>query len=61
MGRKKLVVISLDSLIFEDLEHLKDKPTFRMLLEGGSMVKRVKSVYPSTMQIPHKLQAKQSQ
>ena len=53
MGRKKLVVISLDSLVYEDLEYLKNKPTFRMLLEGGSMVKRVKSVYPSITYVCH--------
>ena len=47
MGKKKLIVVSLDALIFEDLEYLKTKPTFRMLLEKGSMVKRIRSIYPS--------------
>lgn len=47
MGRKKLIVISLDALVYEDTEYLKTKPTFRMLCEGGSIVKRIKSIYPS--------------
>lgn len=47
MGKKKLIVVSLDALIFEDLEYLKTKPSFRMMLEKGSIVKRMRSIYPS--------------
>ena len=47
MGSKKLIVISMDALIYEDCEYLKTKPTFRMLMENGSMVQRIRSIYPS--------------
>ena len=47
MNNKKLIVISLDALVFEDLEYLKTKPTFRMLIENGAMVERMHSIYPS--------------
>ena len=53
MRRKKLVVISLDALIAEDLAYLKTKPTFSMLLEGGARVERLKSVYPSLTYVCH--------
>lgn len=45
--RNKLVVISADALIFEDLEYLRTKPNFRFILENGSMVERMRSVYPT--------------
>ncbi len=47
MGRKKLIVISMDALVFEDLAYLRQKPTFAWLLDNGSMVQRMKPVYPS--------------
>jgi len=47
MKNKKLIVISLDALIYEDLEYLKTKPTFGMLIDNGSMVERMHSIYPS--------------
>lgn len=45
--RNKLIVISLDALIFEDLKYLREKPTFSMLISGGAMVERMKSIYPT--------------
>ena len=53
MGRKKLIVISLDALVYEDIEYLKTKPTFGMLLNGGAIVKRIRSVYPSITYVCH--------
>lgn len=43
----KLVVVSIDALVFEDLEYLKARPNFRHLLERSAMVQRVKSIYPT--------------
>ena len=47
MPQQKLVVISFDALIYEDVDYLKTKPNFSWLLENGSYVKRVKSIYPT--------------
>lgn len=47
MKNKKLIVISLDALVYEDLDYLKKKPTFGMLIENGAMVERMHSIYPS--------------
>lgn len=45
--KNKLIVISLDALIFEDIEYLKEKPSFRRLISEGAMVERMHSIYPS--------------
>ena len=45
--RKKLVVISVDALVYEDIEYLADKPSFSYILSHGSMVERIKSIYPT--------------
>ncbi len=47
MKRQKLIVLSVDALVYEDLEFLKDQPNFKWLLENGSMVERVRSIYPT--------------
>ena len=47
MSSNKLIVVSLDALVYEDLEYLKTKPTFAMLMENGAMVERIHSIYPS--------------
>ncbi len=43
----KLIVVSMDALIFEDLEILLKKPTFQALFADGAHVKRLRSVYPT--------------
>ena len=45
--RKKLIVISADAMVAEDLEYLKTLPNYRKYLEGGALVKHVRSIYPS--------------
>lgn len=47
MSEQKLIVISFDALIYEDIAYLKNKPNFSWLLENGAYVKRVKSIYPT--------------
>lgn len=43
----KLIVISADALVFEDIEYLRTKPNYRYIIENGSMVERVHSIYPT--------------
>jgi len=45
--KKKIIVISADALVWEDIEYMKTLPNFRKFLMGGCMVKRVRSVYPT--------------
>jgi len=47
MKKRKLLVISNDSLVAEDLPYLLSKPFFRELTERGSFVSSLKTVYPS--------------
>ena len=44
---KKLILVSMDALIYEDLEHLAQKPSFGKLLQECALVKRVRSIYPT--------------
>ena len=45
--KNRLIVISFDALIFEDVETLSKMPAFKWLMENGSMVQRMRSVYPT--------------
>lgn len=47
MKRQKLIVLSADALVFEDVEYLKNMPNYRKYLEGGCRVERVRSIYPT--------------
>lgn len=44
---KKLIVVSADALVYEDLELLKDMPVTGHLIREGAMVKRLRSIYPT--------------
>lgn len=44
---QKLLVISMDALLYEDLEYLSTQPSFRWMLENGAQVQRVRSIYPT--------------
>lgn len=44
---KKLIVISADALVAEDMEYLSSLPNFRKYLAGGASIRRVLSVYPT--------------
>ena len=50
---KHLVIISVDAMVFEDLEYLKDCPNFKRLLDGAAMIERVKTIYPSVTHAVH--------
>lgn len=47
MKNKHLVVVSVDALVFEDLEYAKTLPAFAYILNNGSVVERIKTIYPS--------------
>lgn len=45
--KKKLLILSMDAMIFEDLAYASTFPAFKDLMERGALIKRVRSVYPS--------------
>ena len=47
MKKRKLLVISNDSLVQDDLHYLMSKPFFKELTEKGSLVSSLKTVYPT--------------
>ncbi len=47
MKNKHLIVVSIDALVYEDLEYAKTLQTFGKLIENGAVIKRVKTIYPS--------------
>lgn len=52
-GRKKLIVLSADALVYEDLEVLSAMPNYQKYLAGGCLVRRVRSVYPTITYVCH--------
>lgn len=44
---KKLVIVSMDAMIFEDLEYASQFPAYRELLEKGALVRHLRSIYPT--------------
>ena len=45
--KKRLLVFSVDAMVFEDIAYLRTKPNFKKYLEGGSTVERIRSIYPT--------------
>lgn len=44
---KHLIVVSVDALVFEDLEYAKTLPVFGKILSDGAVIEKVKTIYPS--------------
>ena len=44
---KKLLVISVDALMYGDLKKLSALPTFHRIIEDSSIVKQMTTIYPS--------------
>ena len=44
---KHLIVISVDALVFEDLEYAKTLSAFGSIINGGAIIERVRTIYPS--------------
>ncbi|MBO5286296.1 MAG: alkaline phosphatase family protein [Clostridia bacterium] len=47
MKNRKLVIISNDALVKEDMDYLLTKPLFQELVKKGTWVKTLKTIYPS--------------
>lgn len=47
MEKRKLIVISLDAFVYEDVEYAKTLPNFKEFLKDASTVDRVRSIYPT--------------
>jgi predicted AlkP superfamily pyrophosphatase or phosphodiesterase len=47
MKNRKLVIISNDALVYEDMQYLLTKPLFQELVKKGTWVKTLKTIYPS--------------
>ena len=47
MKSNHLIVVSVDALVYEDLEYAKTLPNFGRLIKGGAIIERVKTIYPS--------------
>ncbi|MBQ8893905.1 MAG: alkaline phosphatase family protein [Clostridia bacterium] len=47
MSKKKLIIISNDALVREDMDYLLTKPLMKELVAKGSWVETLKTVYPS--------------
>jgi predicted AlkP superfamily pyrophosphatase or phosphodiesterase len=47
MSHKKLIIISHDALVYDDLKYLRKLPVFKSLLEAGACVNTLRSVYPT--------------
>ena len=45
--KQKLFVLSMDAMVFEDLEYMAQKPNFRKLFAKCAQVERVRSVFPA--------------
>lgn len=47
MPQSKVIVFSCDAMVYEDIQYLLQKPRFRELYEKGSIIKRMRTIYPS--------------
>lgn len=45
--KKHMVVVSIDAFVYEDLEYARELPSFKRILDGASVIERVKTIYPS--------------
>lgn len=50
---KHLIVVSIDALVYEDLEYARTLPNFKRLLTGASVIERVRTIYPSVTHPVH--------
>ncbi|MGI6176766.1 MAG: alkaline phosphatase family protein [Christensenellales bacterium] len=53
MPKKRLIIISQDALVFEDLTQLKEMPNFKLLMERGSQVETLRTIYPTVTYPAH--------
>ncbi|MBP0985590.1 MAG: alkaline phosphatase family protein [Oscillospiraceae bacterium] len=53
VGKRHLVVISVDALVYEDIADTSGLPLFAELISGGTLIKNVLTVYPSLTHTVH--------
>ncbi|MBR4063466.1 MAG: alkaline phosphatase family protein, partial [Clostridia bacterium] len=53
MSQSRVIVFSCDAMVYEDVELLLQLPNTKRLMQNGSMVKRVKTIYPSVTHAVH--------
>lgn len=46
MGRK-MIIVSHDAMVYEDLAYLAKQPAFGYMLEHGALVRRLRTIYPT--------------
>lgn len=51
--KKRLLVFSVDAMISEDIDYLRNKPNFAKYLAGGSEVRKIRTIYPSVTYPAH--------
>ncbi len=51
--KRRLIVLSLDAMVYEDLEYLNTLPVFHGFLAEGSRVNRMRSIYPTVTYPAH--------
>ena len=50
---KHLIVISVDAMVYEDLEYCKTLPNFSRIINNASLIERVLTIYPSVTHSVH--------
>lgn len=53
MKKSKFVIISHDAMVYDDLEYLGHKQSFKYLIEGGALVKTFRTIYPTVTYPAH--------
>jgi len=53
MKDKHLIVVSVDALVYEDLEYAATLPAFGKILKEGALIQRVETIYPSLTHAVH--------
>lgn len=51
--KKKLIVISADAMVYEDLEFMATLPNYSEFIKNASMVERVRTIYPTVTYPAH--------
>lgn len=47
MKSRKLIILSLDAMVTEDLEYLKDKPLVKKMMKNGVWIKTLRTIFPA--------------
>ena len=53
MKKRRILVLSVDAMVSEDVDILRTKPNFRKYIAGGAEVKKITTIYPSVTYPAH--------